>query len=323
MEVSVILCTHNPNAEFLKRTLEALRLQTTPVQEWELLLVDNASEVPVSSRFDLGWHPNGRIVPEPTLGLTPARLTGLSEAKGDLMIFVDDDNLLAPDFLDLAIKIAREMPWIGAFGGSIEGAFETEPEEEVRFLLPHLALRAVSEAQWACRPGIAALDVSPWGAGMVIRRAVALEYQSRVREDPLRGKLDRVGDLLSSAGDSDMALCACSRGLAVGLFPQLRLVHIIPAKRLTKPYLLRLAEGNAFSHAVLRFIWEGKLPPAPENIRPAPADRLLAAYKAFRKRLRGDRATFAEQVRKVEVRGRLRAREVLLPMAATSCQSAD
>src|SRR5262245_33061845 len=77
---SVIICTHNPRVDYLTRTLTALRSQTLPVSEWELLVIDNASKEPVASRFDIGWHPNSRHIHEPTLGLTPARLRGIAEA---------------------------------------------------------------------------------------------------------------------------------------------------------------------------------------------------------------------------------------------------
>ena len=42
-EISVIICSHNPRVDFLLRTLDSLRQQTLSLQNWELLLVDNAS----------------------------------------------------------------------------------------------------------------------------------------------------------------------------------------------------------------------------------------------------------------------------------------
>ncbi len=72
-DVSVILCTHNPRADYLDRVLVGLRRQTLSFQHWELLLIDNASKESVADRFDIGWHPNGRHVREDELGLTEAR----------------------------------------------------------------------------------------------------------------------------------------------------------------------------------------------------------------------------------------------------------
>ena len=43
VHASVIVCTHNPRLIYLRRVLEALRSQTLPLEQWELLLIDNAS----------------------------------------------------------------------------------------------------------------------------------------------------------------------------------------------------------------------------------------------------------------------------------------
>ena len=43
MELSVIICTHNPRLDYLGRVLDALREQTLGKEQWELVVVDNAS----------------------------------------------------------------------------------------------------------------------------------------------------------------------------------------------------------------------------------------------------------------------------------------
>ena len=70
--VSVILCTHNPRRDYLVRTMESLSRQAFPPRNWELVLVDNASQPPLA---DLpGWQgaAPARIVREAQPGLTPA-----------------------------------------------------------------------------------------------------------------------------------------------------------------------------------------------------------------------------------------------------------
>ena len=82
-DISVVLCTHNPRADYLDRVLVGLRRQTLSFQRWALLLIDNASNEPLANRFDIGWHPNGRHVREDELGLTPARLRGIAESVAE------------------------------------------------------------------------------------------------------------------------------------------------------------------------------------------------------------------------------------------------
>jgi glycosyltransferase involved in cell wall biosynthesis len=51
--LSVIVCTHNPRQDYLARALAALRDQTLPTNEWELLVVDNASDIHLARTIDL------------------------------------------------------------------------------------------------------------------------------------------------------------------------------------------------------------------------------------------------------------------------------
>jgi len=312
LQLSVIICTHNPRPDYLRRTLDALKAQTFRKEQWELLLVDNASKEPFAAVWDLTWHPHARVIRENELGLTHARLRGIRESNCDLIVFVDDDNVLEPNYLEQGISIAKLHPWLGAFNGSTIGEFEHDPHDWVRFVLPNLAIREVKTVEWACQPGTRALGCAPCGAGMVIRRHVALAYLNKVKDDPLRISLDRSGRTLGAAGDSDMALCSCEMGLAVGLFPELSLKHLIPPSRLESDYLIRLAEGMSRSHAILRYIWDGELPKTPESVKPCRSERLLRAYQAFRLRLSATLAQqFRAEIQAASLRGEFQAAEML------------
>src|SRR3954465_7016965 len=117
MQVSVVIPTHNPRIDYLQRVLLALRAQRLPLAEWELIIVDNASAEPVAPRVDLAWHPAGRVIREERLGVTAARLAGFAAARGEVIVLVDDDNALAPDYLATAAQLGREHPTLGAWSG--------------------------------------------------------------------------------------------------------------------------------------------------------------------------------------------------------------
>jgi glycosyltransferase involved in cell wall biosynthesis len=91
--LSVIICAHNPRKEYIKRVVHALQQQSLETGSWELLLIDNASDRPLSAEIDLSWHSHARHVREEQLGLTPARLRGIKEAIAPVIVFVDDDNI--------------------------------------------------------------------------------------------------------------------------------------------------------------------------------------------------------------------------------------
>ena len=81
---SVIICTHNPRPDYFARVLDGLRNQTLPLHRWELLIVDNASRIPIASSWEISWHPATRHILESELGLSWARHRGIGEAAADL-----------------------------------------------------------------------------------------------------------------------------------------------------------------------------------------------------------------------------------------------
>lgn len=251
MLVSVILCTHNPRKEVLQQTLDGLKRQTLDHEQWELLLIDNGSKVAVDDFFLDDGLPM-RIIREDTLGLTPARLRGIREAQGGLLVFVDDDNVLDPQYLQNAQKICFEHTEIGAFGGSIVPQFETPPEEWTRPYWYLLAIRETPEDHCSMIQGDA--DAEPCGAGLCVFRKVAYQYAKYLTVDPVRRALDRAGDSLASAGDMDLVYTAFDCGFGIGRFRSLSLKHLIPPTRLNEAYFLRIFEAMYYSGTILLMI---------------------------------------------------------------------
>lgn len=252
MNISVIICSHNPCKEYLARVLAALKAQTLPLAQWELLLVDNASREPLAQAWDLSWHPHARHLLETKTGLTHARLCGISAAQTELLVFVDDDNVLYPNYLETAWNIGVDYPQLGAWGGSYYPDFETEPPAELRPWLGGLPVETVKKIIWAKLPKYT--EACPAGAGVVVRRQQALHYRELVMHDPLRLALDRSGKNLGAGGDGDMALSGFELGFGTGKFPQLELTHIIPARRLTLEYMEGMYEGFGFGGVILNAI---------------------------------------------------------------------
>lgn len=249
LELSVITCSHNPRPDYLTRTVDGLQSQTLDQQRWEYLLIDNASDQPLESRVDLSWHLNARHAREEQLGLTHARLRGIGESKGEVLVFVDDDNVLDPDFLEQALKVGREWPTLGAWGGQTRPGFEKPPPDWTQQYWSRLVIREFDSDRWSNQPADA--DAMPCGAGMCVRKSVAAYYLQLHTTGQRRILMDRAGTSLISGGDSDMAICACDLGLGMGMFTSLKLTHLIPADRLTEDYLVRLVEGLAYSSIVL------------------------------------------------------------------------
>ncbi len=252
MKLSVCICSHNPRKNYLSRTLEGLREQSLGLNEWELLLIDNNSTPSLEQHYNLNWHPNGKIIIESELGLTAARIRGFKEANTDLVLMVDDDNILDPEFLSKTLQIAESSPELGAWGASITGEFEKKVPRWLRRELLFLAIRPLSTIQLAARntPGFP----TPAGAGMTVRRSVFEHYMRQIQNDPFRKGLDRKGNSLVSAGDTDISMGAWDLGLGLANFPELKLKHLIPAARMTPGYMCRLHESMAYSAYVFKLL---------------------------------------------------------------------
>jgi glycosyltransferase involved in cell wall biosynthesis len=244
ISLSVIICTHNPRPPYSRRVLQGLREQTVPKDEWELLLVDNASTEPVSTWADISWHPHARHIREMTLGVAWARIRGISEAKADLLLFVDDDNVLSSDYLAQAEAIAAEHPELGAWSGNVQLEFEESPPEWTKPYWPLLAAREVS-ADALGRSTLSTPNTLPIGAGMCFRRKLGEFYREQWLKSPIHKLFGARGQSCTLGEDTDLALTASDIGMDTGVFARLKLVHLIPAERLTQSYLLRLSRGIA------------------------------------------------------------------------------
>lgn len=251
--LSVIVCTHNPRADHLDSALAALRRQSLPAEQWELVIIDNASTEPLSNCLDLSWQPRARIVREDMLGIGHARVRGMREAAADLLLFVDDDNVLAPDYLERAVEISREFPFVGVWGGNVTPDFEVEPHPSLRPYVKLLALREVTRDVWANTDSAGVMEAC--AAGMCFRRSVAEHYCRELAADPRRKEIGSKGRSMMRGEDSDFAHSALEAGFGWGQFGRLSLTHLIPAERVSEDYLLRLHEGISASVILLNYLW--------------------------------------------------------------------
>ncbi|MGC8490400.1 MAG: glycosyltransferase [Syntrophobacteraceae bacterium] len=301
LKLSVIICTHNPRQDYLHRVVDALRGQTLPADQWEMLVVDNASNPPISDWMDLAWHPKSFFVREDKIGLTPARLRGIRETQAELIIFVDDDNVLDTDYLEKSVEISQERPDLGAWGGRISPEFESSPPEWARAYPWCLGLREFERDQWACLPTES--GATPYGAGLVVRRSIAETYAEKTCHGSLGYSLDRNGKSLTSCGDLDLALTSWDCRMGTGTFVRLHLTHLIPSSRLENGYLERWQEGNAYSTLIFEYIHG-------QSIRPERTyERIFRTLRGLLWKRRFERiAYYAQQ------RGLRRARRYLIQL---------
>ena len=244
--LTVALPTYNPRLDFLERVLASLRAQSVAPSHWDFLVIDNNSTPAVSGQIDLAWHPRGSVAVEATQGKMHAIAAAFKQTRTDLVMFLDDDTVAAPDLIEQTLRIAAQHPMLGTWSPRVELELEDATAAVPPRLRQLLSERLIEAPAWSNDPDHT--PSTPWGGGMCVRRAVAEAYLAQTAANPRRLQLDPMGDQPGYGGDTDLSYTGCSIGLGMGVFPQLRITHLIPARRCTLEYLLRNLEAHEFSH---------------------------------------------------------------------------
>ena len=233
MNFSVVIPTYN-GAHRLPFVLKQLRSQTqSEAFNWEVLIIDNNSTdhtAQVIHDFQKHWRVDVplRYVYEPEQGIAFARQRGVEEAKGELIGFLDDDNLPALDWVLQSYLFGKNHPKAGAYGGQIHAAYQVEPPaniERVEHLL--LAVRESGDEPFLFCPEQLQL---PSGAGLVVRKQAWLDHVPSQLMNTGRG-----------GNDYEISLNLYKAGWEIWYNPKMHLEHDIPSHRLEKNYLLSLA----------------------------------------------------------------------------------
>lgn len=231
MDASIVVCTYN-RAESLRDTLRALRaLQAAPGRAWEVIVVDNNSKdhtKAVVEEAQRAW-PLLRYEFEGAQGLSHARNRGIGCARGEVILFTDDDVLPEPEWLETALQGLDKYD-VDACGGWIGPIWESPPP-------PWLTERfhgflAVRTDRTDDHP-ITGDTPLPFGANMAFRRRV---FERVGLFDTSRG---RKGAVLASGEDGEMFERVLAAGLKVVFLGQARVHHKVESFRTTKRYFRR------------------------------------------------------------------------------------
>jgi glycosyltransferase involved in cell wall biosynthesis len=105
--LSIVICTYN-RANLLRIAIESVLQQEFPVDQYELLIVDNNSKDNTRELvLEIAQsHPQIRYIFEENQGLSIARNRGWKEAKGKYVIYLDDDGKAQLGWLTAAQKAA-------------------------------------------------------------------------------------------------------------------------------------------------------------------------------------------------------------------------
>jgi len=250
LEIDLAICTYN-RAACLQAVLATLEQQHCRNGiSWRVLVVDNASTDATADIVEAciakGAVPGLRRVFEPRQGLTAARLRGARETTAPWIAFVDDDNFLAPTWLEAIGRAIQAHSDAGGIGGKVVLDWEVPPPaylEEFGFCFAEQD-----------RGNVDCVVDNLTGAGMVLRRSALIE--SGWIDRALIA--DRVGKSLVSGGDVELAQRVRAAGYSLWFTPDAVLNHRIPASRMSRRYLCRIIRELGASSALIGMLtWPG------------------------------------------------------------------
>lgn len=177
--ITVIFPTRN-RADLLDAALGSVADQTIDTTSFEVLVIDNGSSDHTQAVVG-DWAKrllNLRYCHEPKPGLHQGRHRGLAEARGDILVFADDDIEAEPSWLQ-AIADVFSDPYVAMAGGNNRPLFMRPPPDWLRYLwnresrdgsrsIPSLSIQERPEGQYPICP------LQVWGCNFSIRKSVLL-----------------------------------------------------------------------------------------------------------------------------------------------------
>ena len=114
--ISVVVCAFTPDRiPVLDEALDSLAAQSRPPLE-VILVIDHAPEL--LAEAERRWPRVKVLANRERQGLSGARNTGVEEARGDVVAFLDDDAIAQPDWLERIAAAYRDPRVLGA-GGTV------------------------------------------------------------------------------------------------------------------------------------------------------------------------------------------------------------
>jgi glycosyltransferase involved in cell wall biosynthesis len=248
MVISVIVCTYNGEERVL-RCLDSIAgaKVSDEVGEVEVLTVDNSSRDDTRERvldfisLKAGGDIVFQYVYEAELGLSRARNRGIEESRGEIIAFVDDDAVVAPDWL---LEMAGAYRTLGAdiIGG--------------RTLSRPLGVPAGVDPRVI--EGTGAFDLGPESVILKRRRSGVHGCNFSCKRkvfDILGGfhsSFGRVGENKFAEEEYHLCLRAKARGLTIGYSPSIVVYHEQEESRFLESAVL----DQAYRHGLSRCLAE-------------------------------------------------------------------
>ncbi len=234
MRFSFITCTYN-REKYLGQTLKAVCEQTFPSDDHEIIVIDNNSTdntAKICEEFGLKYADRQfRYFKETDQGFSFALNRGIREAKGEYIIFVDDDETIIPEHLQRLDKHLKEHPQAQLCASPVIPVYEKGQPK----WMSHFTQRLIG-GYFNQGNKVKKLDAKNYpGTGhTIIKRELYEKYGNYNTE------LGRKGTSLIGAEDKDMFNRLKNNRVVCYYFPDVPIYHHIPKDKTTDDFFDRL-----------------------------------------------------------------------------------
>lgn len=230
--ISVIICSYN-RANIIGKTLNHLALQDDI--DFEIILVNNKStddtELICKNFIDENPQLNCHYFIEYNQGLSHARNRGVDEAKGEYLVFLDDDSFAYPDYITNLKIFLRTHPDAKAAGGRIYPHYESQrPKWMSKYLLSLISTIDLGDKITFFKG-----RSYPIGANMIVHKSIFEKYGL------FNVNLGRKGKNMEGAEEKDLFLRIKKDNIPIYYIPDVCIEHWAPDSRLTDEFFTRQA----------------------------------------------------------------------------------
>lgn len=235
MKLTLIIATYN-RASSLLRTLESVVRQSAKPELWECVVVNNASTDTTETDFAVFAQEhaniNLRMVLEQKQGLSNARNRGITEAQGEYIAIIDDDETIEESYIETYIEFFDSFPTAVAAGGAVTAQYDScRPRWMSKYTEQMIANPLDLDVVVTLFPK----NRVPAGGNMAFRR-VAFD-----KVGLFNPKLGRNGKSLAGGEENDLFARLRAAGEPLYFVPGARIYHHIPDSKLTDEYFDRLS----------------------------------------------------------------------------------
>ena len=251
LDISVVIPTYN-GADRIPQVLAVLEQQENLDRfTWDVIVCDNNScdrTANIVSDHQRLWSQEVplRYCFVAEQGAAFARQRGVTEARGQIIAFLDDDNIPAYNWLSSVYRFARAYPKAGAFGSQIHGDFQGALPQSFEQIACFLAIVERGSRPHLYQPKS---KILPPAAGLAVRRSAWLDSV------PERLFLNHKGKSAGLASEDLEALLHIQKaGWEIWYNSDMVITHQIPQNRLQREYLVSLLRCVGLSRSYIRFL---------------------------------------------------------------------